>query len=129
MKLLSMNEKTISFQLTEEEARNLDDMYLSNKSLVSQMNVLKQLATMSEDSILYYINTLVEELFKTPEQLTKYLKAIIKQDMPTIILINFLKVLYECRVKIDEYEVFRKHALVVFSKANIEHEVVLKGFI
>lgn len=124
-----MNEKTISFQLTEEEARNLDDMYLSNKSLVSQMNVLKQLATMSEDSILYYINTLVEELFKTPEQLTKYLKAIIKQDMPTIILINFLKVLYECRVKIDEYEVFRKHALVVFSKANIEHEVVLKGFI
>lgn len=124
-----MNEKTISFHLTEKEARNLDDMYLSNKSLVSQMNVLKQLATMSEDSILYYINTLVEELFKTPEQLTKYLKAIIKQDMPTIILINFLKVLYECRVKIDEYEVFRKHALVVFSKANIEHEVVLKGFI
>ena len=124
-----MNEKTISFQLTEEEARNLDNLYLTNKSLASQMNVLKQLATMSEDSILYYINTLVEELFKTPDQLTKYLKAIIKQDMPVNILINFLKVLYECRVKIDEYEVFRKHALVVFSKANIEHEVVLKGFI
>lgn len=124
-----MNEKTISFQLTEEEARNLDNLYLTNKSLASQMNVLKQLATMSEDSILYYINTLVEELFKTPDQLTKYLKAIIKQDMPVNILINFLKVLYECRVKIDEYEVFRKHALVVFNKANIEHEVVLKGFI
>lgn len=125
-----MNEKTISFQLTEEEARNLDNLYLTNKSLASQMNVLKQLATMSEDSILYYINTLVEELFKTPEQLSKYLKAITKQsDMPTNILIVFLKVLYECRVKIDEYEVFRKHALVVFSKANIEHEVVLKGFI
>lgn len=124
-----MNEKTISFQLTEEEARNLDNLYLTNKSLASQMNVLKQLATMSEDSILYYINTLVEELFKTPDQLTKYLKAIIKQDIPVNILINFLKVLYECRVKIDEYEVFRKHALVVFSKANIEHEVVLKGFI
>jgi hypothetical protein len=124
-----MNEKTISFQLTEEEARNLDSLYLTNKSLASQMNALKQLATMSEDSILYYINTLVEELFKTPEQLSKYLKAIIKQDMPTIILINFLKVLYECRAKIDDYEVFRKHALVVFSKANIEHELVLKGFI
>lgn len=124
-----MNEKTISFQLTEEEARNLDNLYLTNKSLASQMNVLKQLATMSEDSILYYINTLVEELFKTPDQLTKYLKAIIKQDIPVNILINFLKVLYECRVKIDEYEVFRKHALVVFNKANIEHEVVLKGFI
>lgn len=124
-----MNEKTISFQLTEEEARNLDNLYLTNKSLASQMNVLKQLATMSEDSILYYINTLVEELFKTPDQLTKYLKAIIKQDIPVNILINFLKVLYECRVKIDEYEMFRKHALVVFSKANIEHEVVLKGFI
>ena len=124
-----MNEKTISFQLTEEEARNLDNLYLTNKSLASQMNVLKQLTTMSEDSILYYINTLVEELFKTPDQLTKYLKAIIKQDIPVNILINFLKVLYECRVKIDEYEVFRKHALVVFNKANIEHEVVLKGFI
>lgn len=125
-----MNEKTISFELTEEEARNLDDLYLSNKSLVSQMNVLKQISNMSQDSILYYVNTLIEELFKTPEQLSKYLKAITKQsDMPTNILIIFLKVLYECRVKIDEYEMFRKHALVVFSKANIEHEVVLKGFI
>lgn len=125
-----MNEKTISFELTEEEARHLDDLYLSNKSLVSQMNVLKQISNMSEDNILYYVNTLIEELFKTPEQLSKYLKAITKQsDMPINILIVFLKVLYECRVKIDEYEMFRKHALVVFSKANIEHEAVLKGFI
>lgn len=124
-----MNEKTISFELTEQEARHLDNLYLSNKSLVSQMSVLKQIAVMDEASILYYINTLVEELFKIPEQLSKYLKAVTKQDMPTIILINFLKVLYECRVKIDDYEVFRKHVLVVLSRANIEHEVVLKGFI
>ena len=125
-----MNEKTVSFELTEEEARYLDNLYLSNKSLASQMNVLKQISNMSEDNILYYVNTLTEELFKTPEQLSKYLKAITKQsDMPTNILINFLKVLYECRVKIVDYELFRKYAIVVLSRANINYESILKGYL
>lgn len=125
-----MNEKTISFELTEQEARHLDDLYLSNKSLVSQMSVLKQIAVMDESNTLYYVNTLVEELFNNPQQLSKYLKAVTKQtDMPLNIYLVFLKVLYECRVKIEDYEVFRKHALVVLSKANVDYENILKGFL
>ena len=124
-----MNEKTIHFELTDSEAIVLDEMYLKNKSLVSQMTVLKDLANMNEDSILYYINTLVEELFVKPEQLDKYLKAITKQDIPVTILINFLKVLFANYTKIDSYELFRKHVLVILNKENIDHEVVLKDFI
>lgn len=125
-----MNEKTIKYELTDKEAVALDEMYLKNKSLVSQMAVLKDLANMTEDSILYYINTLVEELFVKPDQLDKYLKAITKQsDMPVTILINFLKVLFANYTKIDSYELFRKHVLVILNKENIDHEVVLKDFI
>ena len=124
-----MNEKTIKYELTDKEAVALDEMYLKNKSLVSQMTVLKDLANMNEDSILYYINTLVEELFVKPEQLDKYLKAITKQDIPVTILINFLKVLFANYTKIDSYELFRKHVLVILNKENIDHEVVLKDFV
>ena len=125
-----MNEKTIHFELTYKEASELDDLYLKNKSLVAQTVVLRELSSNNEHQILYYINTLVEELYAKPEQLDKYLKAIIRQtDMPVVILLNFLKVLYEEHTRISGYEVFRKHCLVVFNKHNVDYDVVLKGFL
>lgn len=125
-----MNEKSIGFELSHDEALTLDDMYLKNKSLINQMLVLKTLADCKEDHVLYYINTLVEELFVKPEQLTKYLKALIKQtDMPVNILLNFLKVMFEFRTKIEEYELFRKHCLAIFNKEGIDYEIILKDFI
>lgn len=105
-----MNEDTIAFVLEDDEARLLDELYLQNKSIVSQMKILKTLSEYTEDQITYYINTLVGELIEpNPKMLEKYLSAMMKiTDIPSNILLIFSKVLFSCQEKLDNYSLFIK---------------------
>lgn len=126
-----MNEKIIPFVLTEEQARLLDEMYLKNKSVASQMALLKLFDTCSDDEINYYVNTLIEEMFsKNIEGINKYLKAMMKDNqIPFNVLLSFIKVLHTCQHKVDEYQVFRKSCIVLFARQNFDYETILKDFL
>lgn len=132
-----MNEDAITFTLDYAEAVEMDELFLSNKSFKKQTEVLcvldQKLKSQSEynDRVLYYVNTLIEELYtsKEFETIEKYLKFLSKTDNILDISTVFVKVLYAVRHNVASYEPFKREFVSKCIKANIDYENILKGYI
>ena len=130
-----MNENTLPFTLTYSEALEMDNLFISNKSFKKQIDVLislnlKLFDKRELDKIVYYVNTLIEELYDVDdiETIIKYLQAIQKQNLLNIALI-FLKVIFCIRHKISYYITFQKDICNKCIKESIDYELELKDFL
>lgn len=126
-----MNDTTLAFQLSLEEAFELDNIFLEAKSFKKQIEVFQSLNNRPIDHQLYYVNTLVEELVlaKKFEEINKYLKALLKEEVDPTLLIVWLKVVFVSRHNISEYSNFQRTCCGIFLSKNLDYEQALAGFL
>ena len=132
-----MNEDAIAFTLEYSEAIEMDELFITNKSFKKQTEVLcvldQKLKLQPEynDRVLYYVNTLLDELYESKQfdTIDKYLKFLSKTDNILDICTVFVKVLYTARHNIASYEPFKREFVGKCIKFNIDYENVLKGYI
>lgn len=131
-----MNNKTIAYSLEYNEAVEMDNLYLENKSFKKQLEVLVKLGDdLSKDNslldkTLYYVNTLFSFLYdsKDYDTIDKYLKALQKTEVNTNILLIVVKILYSIRLNVISYEPFKRFVVSVCISQNLDYEDLLKGF-
>lgn len=130
-----MNEKTLPYSLSYSEAIAMDELFNKNQSFKKQIEVLISLDVkiknnQDTDQIVYYVNTLVSELFDSEDFKTidKYLKNIQKQNLIHVSIL-FLKVIFCIKLKLDYYKSFQEYVKLECVKNQIEYELVLQDFI